>query len=48
VAAIPPNSLIPNMFAQVSQGKMSAEDSVSQTKAQVNQIFAKWKARGKI
>jgi len=42
------NSLIPNMFAQVSQGKMSAEDSVSQTKAQVNQIFAKWKERGKI
>jgi multiple sugar transport system substrate-binding protein len=42
------NSLIPNMFAQVSQGKLSAEDSVSQTKAQVNQIFAKWKARGKI
>jgi multiple sugar transport system substrate-binding protein len=42
------NSLIPNMFAQVSQGKMSAEDSVAQTKAQINQIYAKWRARGKI
>jgi multiple sugar transport system substrate-binding protein len=41
-------SLIPQMFAQVSQGKMSAEDSVRQTKAQMNSIFAKWKSRGKI
>jgi multiple sugar transport system substrate-binding protein len=41
-------SLIPNMFAQVSQGKLSAADSVAQAKAQVNQIYAKWKARGKI
>jgi multiple sugar transport system substrate-binding protein len=41
-------SLIPQMFAQVSQGKMSAEDSVSQTKSQMNSIYAKWKARGKI
>jgi multiple sugar transport system substrate-binding protein len=41
-------SLIPQMFAQVSQGKLSAEDSVRQTRAQVNSIFAKWKARGKI
>lgn len=40
--------LIPQMFAQVSQGKMSAEDSVSSIKSQVNQIYAKWKARGKI
>jgi multiple sugar transport system substrate-binding protein len=41
-------SLIPQMFAQVSQGKLSAADSVSQTKAQVRSIYAKWKARGKI
>lgn len=40
--------LIPQMFAQVSQGKMSAADSVSQTNAQVKQIYAKWKAAGKI
>jgi len=40
--------LIPSMFAQVSQGKLSAEDSVRQTQAQVKAIFAKWKARGKI
>jgi hypothetical protein len=36
------------MFAQVSQGKLSAEDSVTQTKAQIKSIFAKWQARGKI
>jgi hypothetical protein len=36
------------MFAQVSQGKLSAKDSVSQTNAQVKQIYAKWKAAGKI
>jgi multiple sugar transport system substrate-binding protein len=40
--------LIPTMFAQVSQGKLSAEDSVRQTKAALNTIYAKWRARGKI
>jgi multiple sugar transport system substrate-binding protein len=40
--------LIPQMFAQVSQGKLTAADSVSQTNAQVKQIYAKWKAAGKI
>jgi multiple sugar transport system substrate-binding protein len=40
--------LIPQMFAQVSQGKMSAADSVRSTNSQVKSIYAKWKARGKI
>jgi multiple sugar transport system substrate-binding protein len=40
--------LIPQMFAQVSQGQMSAADSVKAISSQVNEIFAKWKARGKI
>jgi hypothetical protein len=40
--------LIPQMFAQVSQGKMSAADSVSSINAQVKDIYAKWKERGKI
>jgi multiple sugar transport system substrate-binding protein len=40
--------LIPQMFAQVSQGKMSAEDSVRQTNAAVKDIFAKWKGRSMI
>jgi multiple sugar transport system substrate-binding protein len=40
--------LIPQMFAQVSQGQMSAADSVHSISKQVNQIFAKWRARGKI
>ena len=40
--------LIPQMYAQVSQGKMSAEDSVKSTAKQVKQIFAKWRAAKKI
>jgi multiple sugar transport system substrate-binding protein len=40
--------LIPQMFAQVTQGKMSAADSVSSTAAQVKDIYARWKERGKI
>ena len=40
--------LIPQMFAQVSQGKMSAADSVKSINAQVKDIYAKWKQRGKI
>jgi multiple sugar transport system substrate-binding protein len=40
--------LIPAMFAQVSQGKMSAAESVKETDKQVRQIYAKWKARKKI
>ena len=40
--------LIPQMFAQVSQGQMSAADSVKSISGQVNDIFAKWKERGKI
>jgi multiple sugar transport system substrate-binding protein len=37
--------LIPQMFAQVSQGKVSAEDSVRQTNAAVKSIYTKWKQR---
>ena len=40
--------LIPQMFAQVSQGKMSAADSVRSINGQVKDIYAKWRARGKI
>jgi multiple sugar transport system substrate-binding protein len=40
--------LIPQMFAQVSQGKMSAADSVKSINAQVKDIYAKWRERGKI
>src|SRR5262249_55476004 len=40
--------LIPQMFAQVSQGKLSAADSVKQTSQQVATIYKKWKAAGKI
>ena len=40
--------LIPQMFAQVSQGKMSAADSVRTTATQVNDIYRKWRDRGKI
>ena len=40
--------LIPTMFAQVSQGTMSAADSVASAKAQVNSIYKKWEARGAV
>jgi multiple sugar transport system substrate-binding protein len=40
--------LIPQMFAQVSRGKMSAAQSVASIKSQVNAIYAKWRARGTV
>lgn len=40
--------LIPQMFAQVSQGKLSAADSVRATAKRMSKIWAKWKAAGKI
>jgi multiple sugar transport system substrate-binding protein len=40
--------LIPQMFAQVSQGKMSAQQSVRDTMSVVKSIYAKWRKRGKI
>ena len=39
---------IPEMFAQVAQGKMSAEDAVSAANRQMTGIYRKWKRRGKI
>jgi hypothetical protein len=36
------------MFAQVSQGKLSAKDSVRDTMSVVKDIYAKWRKRGKI
>jgi multiple sugar transport system substrate-binding protein len=40
--------LIPQMFAQVSQGKMSAADSVSAATHDIKAIYLKWKKAGKI
>ncbi len=40
--------LIPQMFAQVSQGQMSAADSVKSIASQVRDIYKKWEDRGKI
>ncbi len=40
--------LIPNMFAQVSQGRLSAEQSVRNTHSVAKSIYAKWRSRGKI
>src|SRR5262245_37896740 len=37
--------LIPQMFAQVSQGKLSAEDSVRHTNTVIKNIYAKWRKR---
>jgi multiple sugar transport system substrate-binding protein len=40
--------LIPKMFAQVSQGKMSAADAVSAANHDIKAIYAKWRSAGKI
>ena len=40
--------LIPQMFAQVASGRMSAADSVRATAAQMKAIWRKWRAAGKI
>ncbi len=40
--------LVPQMFAQVSQGRASAEDSVRATAAEMTRIWEKWRAAGKI
>jgi multiple sugar transport system substrate-binding protein len=40
--------LIPKMFAAVSQGRMTAAESVRTTAREMKQIWAKWKAAGKI
>jgi multiple sugar transport system substrate-binding protein len=40
--------LIPQMFAQVSQGKMSAADSVNAIDKRVRTIYAQWRARKKL
>ncbi len=38
--------LIPQMFAQVAQGKMTAEDAARSMQGQFRTIFAKWRAQG--
>jgi multiple sugar transport system substrate-binding protein len=40
--------LIPKMFAQVSQGKMSAADAVSAADKEIKDIYRKWRKLGKI
>jgi multiple sugar transport system substrate-binding protein len=40
--------LIPQMFAQVAQGKMSAADAASAAQQQMAPIFQKWRDKGKI
>jgi hypothetical protein len=36
------------MFAQVSQGKMSAADAVNAADREIRAIYAKWRRAGKI
>jgi multiple sugar transport system substrate-binding protein len=40
--------LIPQMFAQVAQGKMSAQDAASAAHRQMTGIYRKWKRRKKL
>jgi multiple sugar transport system substrate-binding protein len=48
VAEVLDTFLIPRMFAQVSQGKLSASESVRSTAKEMKRIWAKWRAAGKI
>jgi multiple sugar transport system substrate-binding protein len=41
-------SLIPQMFAQVSQKKMTAQEAVNAADREIKQIYAKWRKLGKI
>ena len=40
--------LIPDMFADVASGKLSAEASMEMYAGQVDRIFDKWRSRGKV
>jgi multiple sugar transport system substrate-binding protein len=40
--------IIPKMFAQVSQGKMSAQEAVNAANRDIRAIYAKWRRLGKI
>jgi multiple sugar transport system substrate-binding protein len=40
--------LVPSMFAQVAQGKMSAEDAAKSAQSQFNAIWDKWRKAGKL
>jgi multiple sugar transport system substrate-binding protein len=40
--------LIPQMFAQVARGSMSAEDAAKAAEQSIKTIFEKWKGQGKI
>src|SRR5262249_37917519 len=48
VAEVLETFLVPRMFAQVSQGKATAAESVRTTALQMKQIWAKWRAAGKV
>jgi multiple sugar transport system substrate-binding protein len=38
--------IIPNMFARAARGELSAQQAVAAAEAQINPVFAKWRARG--
>jgi multiple sugar transport system substrate-binding protein len=40
--------LIPQMFAEVAQGKRTADDASRDYQRRVGQIFSKWRQRKKI
>ena len=41
-------SMIPQMFAQVSQKKMTAQEAVNAADREIKSIYAKWRKLGKI
>ena len=40
--------LVPKMFADVASSRMSPEAALDMYSAQVNEIFARWRARRKV
>lgn len=48
VAEVMDRFLIPQMFARVSRGELSAEESVAATSRELKQIWARWRRAGKV
>jgi hypothetical protein len=40
--------LIPQMFAEVAQGKLTPAEAAKAAERDAKRIFAKWRSRGKI
>lgn len=46
IARIYATFIISNMMAQVANGELTAEESVAQAEAQINEVFEEWRGKG--